>query len=300
MLITRHPEDVFLCSNDLPINVTFDVYAFSSDDNTKLFYQWYEDDIELLNNSEFSGVNTSHLTVYNIDDTRDYGKFYCRVWFYGANPYIDYIMSDSVSILISYPVDEITEIDTIDAHIGDTVKLEATHNIYAGGKPFIININEIEWFYIDINGNYHTAGAEFYGIIEKISIYQAGMYAAKIITPCNIVEQKFQVNVTQKSNLESELLSIANDYDIELQVSPNPASDVINFIFSLPEKMTYSAEVTDLTGAAVYSVSGIANTNNTNNIIKLDIEKLNLTSGSYIFNLMFDGKKTTKSFIISR
>jgi hypothetical protein len=310
IIITHHPEDVNLCAAALPPNVRFSVYAFSTDDNTKIFYQWYELDAngketELLNNvaSGYLGVNTQHLNISAVSSSYNGYGYYCRVWYFGDDPYKDGITSDTAYLKVGYSLTNISyPIINDTASIGSNISLAADENMNLSTSV----ITDIKWEYLE--SKYIGEDDDIIAVntiqlpnnsltlnINNASIYQSGMYTATVTTTCETAKQQFVVTIIPADG--GIINSITEETNIELQISPNPANNFVNFIFSSTAEKNYYAEITDITGAIVYSFTGITKVNND---IKLDIEQLNLTSGSYIFNLLIDGKETTKSFVIAK
>lgn len=70
--ITQQPQGAVICENS---NITFNISAFSFETET---YQWRKDGVPLSNNSTYSGVNTSSLTVSNASDAES-GVYDCIV-----------------------------------------------------------------------------------------------------------------------------------------------------------------------------------------------------------------------------
>jgi len=300
MVITRHPKSVDLCYSNLPQTVRFDVYAYHSLDETKLTYQWYSLDGNgnetALLRSQFLSLPVNGANASTFEGM----KYYCVVWYDGDDPLTEGINSDTVTINISYPIALSGEVDDIELYIGDPIILNATKYLTTTGPSSPASyVLEVKWFN-DIEGVYYEIPTKttllpdaLYFNIPNIGIHQSGTYVARIITLCNTVEQRFNITVSTKPGVTS----IVENYNIELMVSPNPATNFVNFTFTAPSNKKYAAEITDIAGAIVCSFNGITTTHNN---IKLDIYEQKLTNGSYIFNLFIDGKKTTKSFVIAK
>jgi len=311
--ITRDPESVELCTKDLPKGLQFKVYAYSASDPSKIFYQWYEvdenvtppDTTELMNSGNYAGVNSSTLTVAGVDvlyNNQNGKSYYCKVWYYGDNPYdpAKYVVSKTANITFSHPVNPFDKIENINVFIGETAVLDATTDLTSDGDFYIIK--NIEWYRVENGINikiptYPIPPAKYIEVlkINNISIYQTGTYMARIITTCNTVEKIFEVVVAPPPG--PEINPVIEDANIDIQISPNPASNIVNIVFTAMQDAKYKAEITDIAGAVVYSLNG---TTNTTNNITLNTDEQKLTSGSYIFNLFIDGKKTTKSFVIAK
>jgi hypothetical protein len=95
LIITQQPENKELCLGETNIT-TLICRAYSSGDSSKIFYQWMEGDVELLDTGCFSGVNTAELTITTLDIP--FNAFRCKVWYNGNDPYVDFLMSDSATI----------------------------------------------------------------------------------------------------------------------------------------------------------------------------------------------------------
>ena len=317
IIITHQPEDKITCDGDSYMSRVFSVYAFTDDDNTKIFYQWYEVDdngqvTELVNNMNgYSGVNSQHLTVPVL--LNGYG-YYCRVWHYDdGNPYTGGVLSNTAYIRFGTPIsgsyipgdiiipddiilDGIANFPPDSIYIGETLNLDATENI----KFSKSNIIDIKWEFQEL-GKPNTIRLPNTSLslnFNSVGLYQSGRYTATITTTCETVIQTFIVVVYQHEGVTNSFVTEEEEeVNVELQISPNPAGNFVKFIFTTTADRRYDAEVTDLSGAVVYSLSGITGAYNN---IELDIEKLKLTSGSYMFNLFIDGKQITKSFVIAR
>jgi hypothetical protein len=299
LVLTKEPESIDLCKNDLPTSVNLSVNAFSSDGNP-VMYQWFEDGDELDNDAEFSGVNTAVLTITVINPDRVYGDFTCIVWLDGDNPAIDGIETQPVTITIR----DIAQIlDASDEDI--TIKEGETLVLFVDtDNPAT---DQYDWYFIDADFNIIPLPFTTNEItIDEVSLDNEGTYLLVVLNgfgcenyfsnPQYLTAMTF--NVTVES--DGPITGIENIIFSELKVLPNPASDFISFEFETANETSYTLEIIDLSGAVVFTVAGVSNPQVLNTITIKDLNQHNLISGTYFVNLIIDGKSVSKSFVISK
>jgi hypothetical protein len=293
IIITRQPSSVELCKNELPTQAKLSILAFSTEDNTKVAYQWFEDDYELLDNAEFTGVNDPDLFI-NVTPTRTFGTFTCKAWFVGDNPYIDFKMSEPATITFK---------ETPDISAGTSFEINIQPSDF--GQNHLIQYTTqpgadvtYRWLFTDANsvttdlGNTSTASY----FIENLDSSKCGLYTLILTNSCGGVAVTFNVIAPE---IGKSITDIDDIITSSLQVVPNPASHEVTFSFDYDKVASYTAEIMDIKGSSVYKVSGNTNTKGSNSIL-VNIAKLNLPNGTYLFQLTIENNTRTTSFIISK
>lgn len=100
---------------------------------------------------------------------------------------------------------------------------------------------------------------------------------------------------TDKVSLKNETMEEA----FQMSLFPNPTTDYLNISFNALDAKNSSFEVFDLTGKRVYN-SNKKQISKGNHTESINIEKLGLSAGMYIFNLKLDDKTYSQEFIISQ
>ena len=107
------------------------------------------------------------------------------------------------------------------------------------------------------------------------------------------VRARFEYNIIDEDTSSISELNAAN-----IEVAPNPVSSKLNIKYQSSVSSESTISILDMTGAVVYSFDRV-NTLGINEL-SLDVNKLNLMSGTYFVRINSKGTNLIKSFIVSK
>jgi hypothetical protein len=152
-----------------------------------------------------------------------------------------------------------------------------------------------QWYF---NGNSIPGEINATLTIPAATTADAGTYYCVVTDECGRVQSNESVVTVNNQNQTSVSEVSGNGYVLFANV-PNPVSDKSIISFVAPEAVQASLTLTDALGNDVAVLfDGI--TNNGRNDVKLDISKLNLSSGVYYYTLNAQGFRGTMKMIIAR
>lgn len=281
--IIDQPKSIEICEGSkfkLSINVR---------SNLELSYQWYKDNIALANNDRCSGANTDTLTIKNTTPS-DGGNYYVIVT---ENTSGHTVISSNAQITVDPKpviISQVPEATTISALINSSFTLTVNSD------PSIPC--SYQWYKDDarIDGAVYNSLTQ--NIVSKI---QAGTYYCILSDSCGKVQSKeYVITVADNFGNTTAVNDINPQEDLAMSlVTPNPATDYINFNYNLVNESHISISLVDITGrnlALVFDGFGAKGLNP----VHFDITGLNLNSGVYYLTLKSNNSIKVQKVIINK
>lgn len=276
-IIAQQLADQQACEGE---DVTFTVNASSTVPGFDLKYQWKFNGVALQEGGKYSGVNTSSLTISNIDAT-DAGLYSVTITIEGFD---EQTVGPATLAVFSKPL-----------IVND---LPATYQVNTG-QPIVLAIGatgdnlNYQWYKDDQELNVTEPTFE----ITSAKSEDAGTYKVKVYNQCGEVWSKeCVVTVTFKTILEvpGEMGSL------ELyQNKPNPFSGISKVDFFIPNNGRVRVTISNLLGDISIELLNADVVAGYHSVL-VDVEKLNLASGVYAYTLEFCGKRLTRQMIINK
>ncbi len=277
--ITTQPTNVSACEGQ---TVEFNVEATFTGGNN-LTYQWRKDGIELTDNNRISGSNSSKLTIANIS-LNDAGNYDVVI----TNHPTGFQATSSPAQLIVKMKPTITQQPqaTVNLNTGETLILSTEAD---GTEPM-----KYQWYK---DGNPIDGANQPTYEKANVTNEDAGTYYCKVSNECGEVKTNNTIVVVTLKQVAG-LTETVDGITLEQSV-PNPASGIVSISFTLPEKGIVSLELLDIYGHKVVTLfNGLASEGTTS--ISFDAETLNLTSGTYLYRLRFNGREITRIMVVVR
>jgi hypothetical protein len=274
--IVVQPENINLCETK---DAIFSVDATTQSPN-ELQYQWYKDNVKLVDNMpNIEGTTSKHLVVYGITSANA-GKYYAIVSLKGTE--------------ISKQSNEVA-LKVLDKPVITKQPLDVTVQI---GKQIVIDVvatgeNLTYSWYKDDELLVKSTNPSF--IINSAKIDDAGEYYAFIENDCaKILSNTITVSVTTTTTDVVEVSK--NGYSLTTAL-PNPVSGNSVITFAVPTESYVKVTLTDATGASrVIMTEG--NFGEGTHTINVDANKLNLVSGTYFYFLESNGVRLSQKMVV--
>lgn len=276
-IIAQPLQDQQACEGD---NVSFTVNASSTVAGYTLQYQWRFNGVELQEGGKYSGVNTSTLTINNVEPA-DAGTYDVVVTIEGFD---QTIVGPAQLAILAKPV--------ITSDLPETYQVNT-------GEPIILTIGasgddlSYQWYKDDQEIGVTEPTLE----IMSAQTTDAGTYKVRVYNQCGEVYSiECVVTVTFKTILG---VPVEEDGVQLLQNQPNPF-DVKSFIqFNLPKSSNIRLTLNDLLGEREIILAQ-GNYSAGLHSIEINSEDLQLQSGVYIYTLDVDGVRISKYLVITR
>ena len=258
-------------------DITFSVEATTSS-NEKIVYQWSKDGIELNDEmGKITGTNSNTLKIKNIA-TSDAGEYSVLIKLEDNS--ISKTSSANLDVLTAPII--ITQPEDMIAEIGKSLE-------------FIIeakNAKEYKWYkdgelFLTTEGN----------VIVFTDIYESynGEYYVVALNDCGETQSEtFTVTVSVGTTSVVEVSK--NGYSL-LSAIPNPANGISMIGFSVPTQSYIKLSLTDLSGASRTVLAEGTYEIGTHSI-NIDVNKLNLSSGTYFYYLEANGVVLSQKLVV--
>ncbi len=301
--IIKQPESLTVCST--VGLVTLSTQVFSSEDNSKLRYQWYYDNTALIDGGDYTGVDTKELNVTINSSTKYPMPFYCKIWLEGNDPNLDFIKTSEVIIDVLEDYQPELSSSTLN---GDPVLLDGLTTSLTVGSELNIHIETlnpntdiIHWAKRNsVSGEYDLlglSGNDF--VIPSLSLTDAGDYAIIIKNECEtatlLIEFVLEVEefIDETTNTGISILSIDN-----IELLPNPVTSILQVKYLSSLSSETELTILDLCGSVLYktllhSTIGL-------NEFTIDFNKLHISNGSYFVRINSRDNFIIKSFVLSK
>ncbi|MCX7909407.1 MAG: immunoglobulin domain-containing protein [Ignavibacteria bacterium] len=276
-IVAQPLQDKQVCEGE---DVTITVNASSTVSGFTLKYQWKFNGVDLEEGGKYSGVNTPSLTITNVNQN-DAGLYSVAIEIEG----FDKTTVGPITLAVFKKPQIVSD-------------LPATYQVNTG-QPIILTIGangdnlSYQWYKNNQELNFTGPSLE----ITSAKTEDAGTYKVKVYNQCGEVWSKeCVVSVTFKT-----ILDVPGEFnDVQLfQNKPNPFENISRIEFFLPERGFARVTLSNLLGDVNINLlnselsAGL-------HTLEVNAEKLNLSSGVYIYTLEYAGKKFSKRLIVNR
>lgn len=275
--ITQGIEDTEACSGT---DVVMTIEAESTGGDIE--YQWFKDGMPLANNQTYAGVMTNELTITNAQAT-EAGMYSVRVTLTNNPVAFD---TDDANLTVTQAPEIISQSDAaVTVEPGNEVTLEVeaigdnlTYQWFSGARPIEGETNPT---YTITNADAATHDGDYTCVVGSAS---CGSVTSDLITVTVTSGTPLSVNEVNKDG-----------YSLS-GVSPNPVSDAATIEFSVPTTEQVSINLIDARGNLVAVL--FSNIATGNQVIELNVNDYNLTSGTYFYSLETANVRLTQPMII--
>lgn len=276
-IIAQPLQDQQACEGE---DVSFTVNANSTVAGYTLTYQWKFNGQNLEEGGKYSGVNTSTLTISNVNPS-DAGLYSVEIT---LENFDQMVVGPATLAVFTKP--------QITSDLPDTYPVNA-------GSPIVLTIGatgdnlNYQWYKDDQEINVTEPTLE----ITSAQPEDAGTYKVKVYNQCGEVWSKeCVVTVTYKTILEVP----GETGDVQLlQNKPNPFDRATNIEFYLPTTAEVRLTLSNLLGDINVELFR-GNLTSGLHTFEVNAEKLNLASGVYVYTLEINGKKISKRMILNK
>jgi hypothetical protein len=290
VVIKDQPVDVNCCPG--AVQVVFECTAIAPK-GFDLEYQWFHDGKPLINNLKYNGTLTPKLQINNIQQTEE-GAYTCQTNIVGET---NKVLSKPANLKL-----KVIPTAQIQSPAIQSVKVDSDVNfqvgLSAGSEPIYI-----KWLY---RGEIIKDGkwSEYDGdkllsySIESVSQEQSGEYICEISNDCDIIDFKFELQVTKWDIANSVEKISQNAYSLYSAV-PNPVNNESEIKFITPNSEKVLIQLVNTEGKVCaelfnsYSVAG-------ENFFHFNADELNLSVGVYHYVMTAGEFIGTRKLIIIR
>lgn len=278
LAIEQQPSAITQCEGTMAV---FNVAANSTIGNDQITYQWFKDGLVLYNGARISGATSNKLVVSNISKD-DAGDYYVKVGLKGAsNTATSLPASMTVNPLPAFTLNLENEITINEDDLLELIVATSGENV------------KYQWYFdgIAIDG----ADEDVY-IIDEVKPENAGEYYVTATNACGTIKSNVTtITVTPKSTTSAEdYLSFVNSLE---GPTPHPVSSISEIKFNMNNSANVEVALVDINGKKLEVLfDGMANTGV--NVLKLDVEKLNITSGTYLIVLTSNNQTITQTITV--
>ena len=278
LAIEQQPSAITQCEGTMAV---FNVEANSTIGNDQITYQWFKDGIALYDGGRINGTTTNKLIISNIA-TDDAGDYYVKVGLKGAsNTATSLPASMTVNPLPAFTLNLENEITINEDDLLELIVATSGENV------------RYQWYFdgIAIDG----ADEDVY-IIDEVKPENAGEYYVTATNACGTIKSNVTtITVTPKNTTSAEeYLNFVNSLE---RPTPHPVSTISEFKFTMNNSANVEVALIDINGKKQEVLfDGMANTGV--NVLKLDVEKLNITSGTYLIVLTSNNQTITQTITV--
>lgn len=274
---TTHPTDVVVCTGD---NFEFTTNVTATNSGTISSYQWYANGNK-LSSPEYNGVNSATLT----------GSGTMTL----ANVYVEVVVNPGNLTFKSNEVSLTLNTAPVIATQPQATEIEENDN----GEMTIVISNPTgvtyEWFKSSNTVTVLSTDASLSFTNTQVS--DGGLYYCVATNDCGDITSSSASLTVKTSGIISSVEGLRNEF--KLSNSPNPTSDVTTINYTVNELADVRIVVSDMTGNEMFEMNrGLTSPNSYS--LKIDADKLNLSSGVYYYTLYVGGKSVTNKLVIAK
>ncbi|HRP02546.1 MAG TPA: right-handed parallel beta-helix repeat-containing protein [Candidatus Kapabacteria bacterium] len=247
----------------------------------QILYSWYKDGDLLVDGGRISGANTKQLIISNIN-IGDIGDYEVKVSIKDSKVSLTSLpMTLKVTPLPAFISDLVSNFDIVEE---DILSLSVT----VSG-----NNNQYQWYF---NGKAIQGATDDAYIIDLVQESDAGDYYVIATNGCGSVKSNvLTLTVSKKSATSADdILTFTNTISEPI---PHPINSISELQFNVSQAGLAELSLIDISGKEIavlfngIAVSGI-------NTLKIDTDKLNLVSGTYMLVLKTHNTTTTKTISV--
>lgn len=278
--ITDNPTNLEACvATDAEF--TFDYFT---NINETVEIRWYKNGNMINDGDKYAGTRTKTLTVKNVEPN-DAGSFVARVTLVESGSFVE---SSNGLLATLNPVNILTQSEgEIQFEAGKQMLLE----VFAEGNDDD-EVLTYQWYKdgVAIDGE-----TESLYIKDNVTTDDAGTYNCYITGVCGTVESN-DANVVIVVGT-TDVNDLANlGYSLGSPV-PNPVSDVFSISIETPVSDFAEVVITDMTGRTIAILhNGVLAEGQ--HIMNVDINKLNLSAGTYFYGIKTAKGALSQSFVV--
>lgn len=272
-----HPADIVVCTGD---NFEFTTEVVATNNGTISSYQWYANGSK-LESSEYNGVNSATLTG---SGTLTLTNVYVEVV---VNPGNLTFKSNAGSLTLNTA--------PVIATQPQATEIEENDN----GEMTIVISNPTgvtyEWFKSSNTVTVLSTDASL--TFTNTQVSDEGLYYCVVTNDCGEVTSSSASLTVKTSGIISSVEGLRNEF--RLSNSPNPTSDVTTINYTINELAEVRIVISDMTGNELFEMNrGL--TSPSSYTLKIDADKLNLSSGVYYYTLFVGDKSVTNKLVITK
>jgi hypothetical protein len=248
---------------------------------TDLMYQWYKDDVAIMDDDHYTGTSTAILTVKSILPEHD-GNYSVEI---STVPAGNSGMSDQARLLVQDAPAIVNQPTTMEVTAGE--KLEITIEA-SGFAPLTY-----EWMQDGTPIDYISSPTFE---VEAAEEGNAGVYTCKVINDCGEVMTEEITVTVNTGGISGVYTSETPDGFILYAAQPNPVKDETEVKYYAPKSASVVITIQDMSGKQIASIPQTAHTGE--NFVNINTLELGLVSGSYYYTLNVNGNKVTKKMVV--
>jgi len=282
------PKDLNVCPNE---NVVFEANAIAPQ-GYNIAYSWKKDNIPILDNTKYNGVNTPKLQIFNAI-LADAGYYSC----------VAEIVSEGISVEgvpAQLTIKEVPEANPLNGLTDYSIKRgnDASFKVdlIRGAQPL-----SITWTFNDetikegVWDKYNGDKLQTL-LLESVNENQSGVYTCSLENECAKTDVKFNLTVTKWEETGiSEVIS--NDGYSLFTAVPNPTDEIASVKYIMPKSGKVKFTLSDITGRVIRNLfEGYANEGM--NTLQINVKELNLPSGVYFYTMNSGDFSCVRSFVV--
>ncbi|MEI6090673.1 MAG: sialate O-acetylesterase [bacterium] len=282
-----NPKDFNVCANT---DVVFEAFAIAPV-GYAIDYSWQKDGVDLINNAQYNGVNTTKLQIFNVDITQ-MGSYKC----------IAKIVSENISVestagtltFKSEPIAAALSDANPTVKRGNDVAFKV--ELLAGAEPLTVGwkfngeiIKESVW-------DEFNSDKLLTLLLESVNENQAGEYICYLENECALKEVNFHLNVTKWDEANSVEEISENGYSLYTAI-PNPTNETATIKYIMPRSGLVKFTLSDISGRTIrnlfegYAVEGM-------NTLLINVKQLHLSTGVYFYTMTSENFSGVRSIIV--
>ena len=278
LVVVTPPNEQELCEG---ADANFNVEA-TTQSAKQIVYQWSKDGIELNDiDGKITGAKTNNLLIANIE-ANDNGVYSVEVKLSGTGLVENLdanLQVNELPIIIIHPEDMIAEIsEPIDLFF--KVKNAKECKWYKDGELFFTTEVTTEFIVFSLMITDESFNGEYYVVVSN---------------DCGEVQSE-TFTITVSVGTTSVIEVSKNGYSL-LSATPNPATGISMIGFSVPTQSYIKLSLTDLSGASRTVLAEGTYEIGTHSI-NIDVNKLNLSSGTYFYYLEANGVVLSQKLVV--
>ncbi len=282
-----NPADVRTCLGE---DVVFTANAIAPT-GFALTYKWTKDGADLANDAKFNGVTTNKLQIFNVQTT-DLGNYVCIAEILS----IPTSKNSNIGLLSlkEVPDGKVNGLADITTKRGNDVIMKV--DLLKGEQPITV-----KWYYKEVllkEGLWDQFGGQLLLTLalENVNENQSGQYKCVLVNECAETELVFNLVVTKWDEAGSVEVISENGYAL-YACMPNPSNGSTKIRFEMPETNNAVITLVDQTGRKVSTLFN-AVANKGMNVLEVNTESLNVSSGIYFYMISANGFNATLPMVI--
>lgn len=274
---TTHPADITVCTGD---NFEFTTDVVATNSGTITAYQWYANGMK-LEGPEYNGVNSATLTG---SATLTLANVYVEVTVNPGN--LKFASNEGSLTLNTAPViatqPAATEIDEND-----------------NGEMTIVisNPNGVTYEWFKSSNTVTVLSTDASLSFTNAQKSDEGLYYCVATNDCGDVTSSSASLTVKTSGIISSVEGLRNEF--ELTNSPNPTNDITTISYTINKLSEVRIVISDMTGNEIFEMNRGLTSPSTYSL-KIDSDKLNMSSGVYYYTLYVGDKSVTNKLVITK